>query len=168
VTDQAEPESPATRLAPGDIAPEFVLPDADGVPVALSSFRGSNVIIYFYPAAGTPGCTTQADDFRDALPELAEAGFAVVGISPDLPEALARFRDQESLTFPLLSDPDLRVLTAYGAYGPKTMYGRRMMGVIRSTIVVDPGGVVTFARYNVRASGHVELLRRELSGADRS
>jgi len=104
------------------------------------------VIIYFYPPAGTPGCTTQADDFRDALPELAESGYAVIGVSPDLPEALARFRDQQGLPFPLLSDPDLRVLTAYGAYGPKTMYGRRMTGVIRSTIVVDPRGLISFAR----------------------
>ena len=128
------------RLSAGDPAPEFTLPDADGRPVSLADFRGRSVVVYCYPAASTPGCTTQACDFRDNLAELDEAGLAVLGVSPDPPAALARFRDEQRLTFPLLSDVDTAVLTAYGAYGEKSMYGRTVTGVIRSTFVVDPEG----------------------------
>jgi thioredoxin-dependent peroxiredoxin len=151
-----------TRLAPGDPAPEFTLPDADGKPVSLADFRGRRVIVYFYPAAGTPGCTKQACDFRDGLAELDDAGVDVLGISPDPPAKLARFRDAEDLTFPLLSDVDREVLTAWGAYGEKQMYGRTVTGVIRSTFVLGPDGVLEEAQYNVRATGHVAKLRREL------
>jgi peroxiredoxin Q/BCP len=150
------------RLEVGDPAPDFTLPDADGRPVSLSDYRGRRVIVYFYPAASTPGCTTQACDFRDNLADLGEAGLDVVGISPDKPEKLARFRDVEGLTFPLLSDPDKHVLQAWGAFGEKQMYGRTVTGVIRSTFVVGPEGTVEEARYNVRASGHVAKLRRDL------
>src|SRR5882757_7886611 len=125
------------RLAEGDQAPDFRLPDSDGNEVSLSDFRGRNVVVYFYPAASTPGCTTQACDFRDNLAELNDAGFAVLGISPDQPAKLAKFRDNEQLTFPLLSDPDRSVLSAYSAYGEKMMYGKKVTGVIRSTFVVD-------------------------------
>src|SRR6266700_2521165 len=121
-----------TRLSPGDTAPAFTLPDADGKDVSLSDFRDRKVVVYFYPAASTPGCTTQACDFRDNLADLNDAGFAVVGISPDKPEKIARFRDNEALTFPLLSDPSREVLNAYGAFGEKTMYGKKTVGVIRS------------------------------------
>ncbi|MGH3796619.1 MAG: thioredoxin-dependent thiol peroxidase [Pseudonocardiaceae bacterium] len=151
-----------TRLSPGDAAPEFTLPDADGKPVSLSDFRGRAVVLYCYPAAGTPGCTKQACDFRDSLAELSDGGFAVIGISPDKPAKLATFRDAESLTFPLLSDEDRAVLTAYGAYGEKQMYGRTVTGVIRSTFVIDADGRVDRALYNVRATGHVAKLRKDL------
>jgi peroxiredoxin Q/BCP len=151
-----------TRLAPGDVAPDFALPDADGNTVKLDDFRGKNLVVYFYPAASTPGCTKQACDFRDNLAELNDAGFAVVGISPDKPEKLARFRDNEHLTFPLLSDPDRSVLTAYAAYGEKTMYGKKVTGVIRSTFIVDGQGKISQALYNVKATGHVAKLRRDL------
>jgi peroxiredoxin Q/BCP len=151
-----------TRLAPGDTAPDFTLPDADGKDVSLSDFRGRRVVVYFYPAAMTPGCTTQACDFRDSLSSLAASGVDVVGISPDKPEKLAKFRERDSLTFPLLSDPSRSVLEAYGAYGEKTMYGKKVTGVIRSTIVVDPDGKVELAKYNVRATGHVAALRKAL------
>ena len=151
-----------TRLSPGDAAPPFKLADADGKDVALEDFRGRKVVVYFYPAASTPGCTTQACDFRDNLAELNDAGFAVVGISPDKPEKLARFRDAETLTFPLLSDPSRDVLNAYGAFGEKTLYGKKMMGVIRSTFVVDEAGKIEQALYNVKATGHVAKLRRDL------
>ena len=150
------------RLAPGDKAPDFTLPDADGRPVSLSSLRGQQVIVYFYPAAMTPGCTTQACDFRDSLSALAAAGVKVLGISPDKPDKLARFRDRDHLTFPLLSDPDHQVQQAYGAYGEKTLYGKKTMGVIRSTFVIDPSGVVDRAYYNVKATGHVARLRDDL------
>ncbi|BAN30531.1 thioredoxin-dependent thiol peroxidase [Mycobacterium avium] len=152
-----------TRLAPGDKAPAFSLPDADGNTVKLSDFKGRKVIVYFYPAALTPGCTKQACDFRDSLAELNGAGLDVVGISPDKPEKLAKFRDAEKLTFPLLSDPDRKVLTAYGAYGEKQMYGKTVTGVIRSTFVVDEKGRIAVAQYNVKATGHVAKLRRDLS-----
>ncbi|UEA36310.1 thioredoxin-dependent thiol peroxidase [Mycobacterium avium subsp. avium] len=152
-----------TRLAPGDKAPAFSLPDADGKTVKLSDFKGRKVIVYFYPAALTPGCTKQACDFRDSLAELNGAGLDVVGISPDNPEKLAKFRDAEKLTFPLLSDPDRKVLTAYGAYGEKQMYGKTVTGVIRSTFVVDEKGRIAVAQYNVKATGHVAKLRRDLS-----
>lgn len=151
------------RLAVGDKAPAFSLPDADGKTVALSDFAGRKVIVYFYPAASTPGCTKQACDFRDNLAELNEAGLDVVGISPDKPEKLAKFRDAEGLTFPLLSDPDKKVLTAWGAFGEKSMYGKTVQGVIRSTFLVDEKGVIEVAQYNVKATGHVAKLRRDLS-----
>ena len=153
----------STRLSPGDPAPAFTLPDADGRPVSLSDFAGRKVVVYFYPAASTPGCTTQACDFRDAIAEFEGAGFAVVGVSPDPPEKIARFRDAEGLTFPLLSDPDRAVLTAYGAFGEKSLYGKTVTGVIRSTVVVDEHGAVQQASYNVKATGHVAKLRRELA-----
>jgi thioredoxin-dependent peroxiredoxin len=151
-----------TRLQPGDQAPAFTLPDADGKDVSLADFAGQRVILYVYPAAMTPGCTKQACDFRDNLGDLAGAGFAVLGVSPDKPEKLARFRDAEGLTFPLLSDPDRAVLSAYGAYGEKQMYGRTVVGVIRSTFVIGPDGRIERASYGVRATGHVAKLRREL------
>jgi thioredoxin-dependent peroxiredoxin len=151
-----------TRLSPGDQAPDFTLPDADGTQVSLADFRGRKVVVYFYPAAMTPGCTKQACDFRDNLGELADAGFAVVGISPDKPEKLAKFRDAEQLTFPLLSDPTRATLEAYGAYGEKTMYGKKVTGVIRSTFVVGADGKVEQAQYGVKATGHVAKLRRDL------
>ncbi len=149
-------------LTPGDTAPEFTLPDADGKPVSLSDYRGRSVVIYFYPAASTPGCTKQACDFRDNLAELDTAGFAVLGISPDLPAKLAKFRDEEGLTFPLLSDVDRSVLTTYSAYGEKQMYGRTVTAVIRSTFVIDPQGRIDKALFNVRATGHVAKLRKDL------
>jgi peroxiredoxin Q/BCP len=152
----------STRLAAGDAAPDFTLPDADGKPVSLSEFRGRRVIVYFYPAASTPGCTTEACDFRDSLADLNDAGFAVLGISPDKPAKLARFRDAEGLTFPLLGDEDRAVLTAWGAFGEKQMYGKTVTGVIRSTFVVDPEGKIEQALYNVRATGHVAKLRRDM------
>jgi thioredoxin-dependent peroxiredoxin len=151
------------RLAVGDKAPAFSLPDADGNTVKLSDFTGRKVIVYFYPAASTPGCTKQACDFRDSLTELNDAGLDVIGISPDKPEKLAKFRDAEGLTFPLLSDPDKKVLTAWGAFGEKSMYGKTVQGVIRSTFLVDEKGVVEVAQYNVKATGHVAKLRRDLS-----
>jgi thioredoxin-dependent peroxiredoxin len=154
------PQTP--RLEVGDTAPSFSLPDADGNTVALSDYKGRKVIVYFYPAASTPGCTKQACDFRDSLGELNGAGLDVVGISPDKPAKLAKFRDQEGLTFPLLSDPDKEVLTAWGAFGQKTMYGKTVQGVIRSTFVVDEQGVLTHAAYGVKAKGHVAKLRRDL------
>ena len=152
-----------TRLAPGDKAPAFSLSDADGKTVKLSDYKGRKVIVYFYPAASTPGCTKQACDFRDNLAELNGAGIDVVGISPDKPEKLAKFRDAEKLTFPLLSDPDRKVLTAWGAFGEKQMYGRAVQGVIRSSFVVDEKGKIEVAQYNVKATGHVAKLRRDLS-----
>ncbi|QLY30443.1 thioredoxin-dependent thiol peroxidase [Nocardia huaxiensis] len=151
------------RLSPGDTAPAFTLLDADGKEVSLSDYRGRKVIVYFYPAASTPGCTKQACDFRDSLSELNEAGIDVLGISPDKPAKLAKFRDNEGLTFPLLSDPDKQVLSAYGAFGEKTMYGKTVVGVIRSTFLVDENGKIEVAQYNVRATGHVAKLRRDIS-----
>lgn len=152
----------SARLAPGDTAPAFSLPDADGNTVALSDYQGRRVVVYFYPAASTPGCTTQACDFRENLADFNAAGMDVVGISPDKPEKLAKFRDAEGLTFPLLSDPERKVLSAWGAYGEKKMYGKTVQGVIRSTFVVDEQGKIAAASYNVRATGHVAKLRREL------
>src|SRR3954452_19042915 len=151
-----------TRLQTGDPAPDFTLPDADGKPVSLADFRGRRVIVYFYPATGTPGCTKEACDFRDNLGELNDAGVDVLGISPDKPAKLAKFRDKEQLTFPLLSDPDREVLTAWGAFGEKKMYGKTVTGVIRSTFVVGPDGTLEEALYNVRATGHVAKLRKDL------
>jgi peroxiredoxin Q/BCP len=155
--------APMTRLSPGDTAPEFTLPDADGKDVALKDFRGRKVVVYFYPAAMTPGCTKQACDFRDNLAELTDAGFVVLGISPDKPDKLAKFRDRDALTFPLLSDPSRSVLEAYGAFGEKTMYGKKVTGVLRSTFVVDEDGRIATAQYNVKAAGHVAKLRRDLA-----
>jgi peroxiredoxin Q/BCP len=151
------------RLEPGDEAPDFTLPDADGKPVSLSSLRGQRVIVYFYPAAMTPGCTKEACDFSESLPDLNAVGVQVLGISPDAPAKLARFRDKEGITFPLLSDPDRTALTAYGAYGEKMNYGKKTMGVIRSTFVVGADGTVEKAYYGVKATGHVERLRKDLA-----
>jgi thioredoxin-dependent peroxiredoxin len=150
------------RLAPGDAAPDFSLPDSEGNEVSLSSLRGRRVIIYFYPAAMTPGCTTQACDFRDSLASLAAAGIAVLGISPDSPAKLAKFRDRDHLNFPLLSDEGRNVLEAYGAYGEKMSYGKKSVGVIRSTFVVGPDGKIEQAQYGVKATGHVARLRKDL------
>ncbi|MBB3676115.1 thioredoxin-dependent thiol peroxidase [Modestobacter versicolor] len=150
------------RLAPGDPAPAFTLPDADGSEVSLTDYRGRRVIVYCYPAALTPGCTTQAVDFTAAAGDLAEAGLDIVGISPDAPEKLHRFREQEELAITLLADPDKQVLMAYGAYGPKKLYGKEVVGVIRSTFVIDAEGKIEKAAYNVKATGHVAKLRRDL------
>jgi len=150
------------RLAPGDQAPDFTLFDADGREVSLSDLRGQRVIIYFYPAAMTPGCTKEACDFRDSRQVLADSGFAVLGISPDSPAKLAKFREREGLTFPLLSDPDKTVHEAYGAYGEKMLYGKKSVGVIRSTFVVGADGAIERAYYGVKATGHVARLRKDL------
>ena len=150
------------RLAPGDQAPDFTLLDADGKEVSLSSFRGQRVIVYFYPAAMTPGCTKQACDFTDSLDSLRGAGYEVLGISPDKPEKLARFRERDALTITLLSDPDKSVMQAWGAFGEKKLYGKVVEGVIRSTFVVDEGGKIEYAAYNVKATGHVAKLRKDL------
>jgi len=150
------------RLSPGDPAPDFELLDADETPVSLMQFRGERVVIYFYPAALTPGCTKQACDFRDNLSVLKDAGVKVVGISPDKPEKLRKFRDTHALPFPLLSDPDHKVLEAFGAWGEKSLYGKTVTGVIRSTVVVDARGDVEEAFYNVKATGHVAKLLRDL------
>lgn len=148
---------------PGDAAPDFTLPAADGTTVSLDAYRGKRVILYFYPAAMTPGCTKQACDFRDSLASLTAAGFVVLGVSKDTPAKLATFVERDALTFPLLSDPGLEVHRAYGAHGEKTMYGRTTVGVLRSTFVIDPDGKIEKALYNVKATGHVARLRRELS-----
>ena len=151
-----------TRLAPGDPAPDFDLPTDDGGRLSLGDLRGRKVVLYAYPAAGTPGCTKQACDFRDSLDSLHAAGFQVVGISPDKPEKLARFRAAEGLTFPLVSDTDRAVMTAYGAFGEKKLYGKTVTGVIRSTFVIGADGTVEQAQYAVKATGHVAKLRRDL------
>jgi peroxiredoxin Q/BCP len=154
------------RLSPGDPAPAFSLLDADEKTRTLKEFRGSNVVVYFYPAALTPGCTKQACDFTDNLALLAGSDYVVVGISPDKPAKLAKFRETHALTFPLLSDPEKTTLEAYGAWGEKTMYGKKVTGVIRSTFVVDPKGKIAHAFYNVKATGHVAKLLRDLSLTD--
>jgi peroxiredoxin Q/BCP len=151
-----------TRLAPGDTAPDFTLPTADGGTLTLSDLRGQHVIVYFYPAAMTPGCTTQACDFRDSLAALTTKGYAVVGVSPDPVGKLATFVERDHLTFPLVSDVDKQVLMAWGAFGDKVLYGKTVTGVIRSTVIVDPEGQVEVAQYNIKAAGHVARLRREL------
>lgn len=151
-----------TRLSVGDLAPDFTLPTADGGSITLSDLRGQGVVIFFYPAAMTPGCTTQACDFRDSLTSLKEAGYTVVGISPDPVPKLVEFTDSAELTYPLASDEERAVLTAYGAYGEKKLYGKTVEGVIRSTVVVDPEGKVQLAQYNVKATGHVAKLKRDL------
>ena len=155
-----------TRLTEGDAAPAFTLPDADGKDVSLADFAGQRVIVYFYPAAMTPGCTTQAVDFTAAMADLTAAGLHVIGVSPDTQEKLIQFREQESVSFPLLSDADKTVLSAYGAYGEKLLYGKLIEGVIRSTFVIDVDakgrGTVAVAQYNVKATGHVAKLKRDL------
>jgi peroxiredoxin Q/BCP len=150
------------RLEAGQAAPDFTLPDDQGGQLSLSDLRGRKVVLYFYPAALTPGCTKQACGFRDNLDVFERAGYAVVGISPDSPQRLATFRDKGNLNFPLLSDPDKNVLRAYGAYGQKKLYGREITGVIRSTFVIDAEGKIERAMYAVKATGHVEKIRREL------
>lgn len=154
--------SEPVRLAPGDEAPDFTLTTDTGATLSLMDLRGGRVVLYAYPAAMTPGCTTQACDFRDSLASLTAAGYRVVGISPDEPERLAEFRERDAVTFPLVSDPDRAVLTAYGAYGEKQLYGKTVTGVIRSTFVIDEKGRVERAMYNVKATGHVAKLRRDL------
>ncbi|MCL2464366.1 MAG: peroxiredoxin [Micrococcales bacterium] len=150
------------RLSIGDLAPDFTLPAADGDRFTLSQMRGSHMIVYFYPAAGTPGCTLEATNFRDSSDALTAAGYSLVGISPDTPVRLAKFAADEHLRFPLLADEDHAVLVGWGAWGKKTLYGRTTTGVIRSTVVVDPTGHVEVAQYNVRATGHVPRLMRDL------
>lgn len=152
----------STKLEKGAAAPAFTLDDESGSPVSLSDFAGRKVIVYFYPAASTPGCTTEACDFRDSLGSLAASGYQVLGVSKDAPEALRRFKDEQGLTFPLLSDPELTVHEAYGAWGEKNNYGRIVTGTIRSTFVVDEQGAVQLPLYNVKATGHVASLRKKL------
>ncbi|MEJ7831608.1 MAG: thioredoxin-dependent thiol peroxidase [Nocardioides sp.] len=154
--------SQPSRLSPGDPAPDFTLVDDTGVEVSLSGLRGSKVIVYCYPAAMTPGCSTQACDFTESLDSLKAAGYGVLGISPDQPAKLAKFRERDGLTITLLSDPDKATLTAYGAFGEKKLYGKVVEGVIRSTFVVGEGGAIEVAQYNVKATGHVAKLRRDL------
>ena len=150
------------RLSPGDTAPDFTLPTDNGDRLALEDLRGRKVVLYAYPAAMTPGCTTQACDFSDSLSSLKAAGYEVLGISKDSPAKLAKFRERDAITFPLVSDQDKSVLTAYGAYGEKQMYGKTVTGVIRSTFVIDEDGRVERPMYNVKATGHVAKLRRDL------
>ncbi len=150
------------RLEPGDNAPAFTLTDDTGEQVSLGDFAGQTLVLYAYPTAMTPGCTAESCDFRDSLSALQAAGIQVVGISPDKPEKLAKFREKEGLTFPLVSDPDKDVLGAYAAYGEKKMYGKTVMGVIRSTFVIGPDGKIQHALYNVRAKGHVAKVRERL------
>jgi len=152
----------AVSLEAGSPAPDFSLPDKDGKAHSLSDYRGQKVIVYFYPAASTPGCTTQACDFRDNMASLQGAGYVVLGVSKDKLPALHKFAENENLGFPLLSDEDLSIHHAYGAFGEKSMYGKTVMGVIRSTFVVDESGVLEHALYNVKATGHVEMLRKRL------
>jgi peroxiredoxin Q/BCP len=156
------PVSDQPRLSPGDPAPDFTLPSDTGDEVSLSSLRGRKVIVYFYPAAMTPGCTKQACDFTDSLDSLRGAGYEVLGISPDTPEKLAKFREKDGLTITLLSDADKAVMAAYGAFGEKKLYGKVVQGVIRSTFVIDEEGRVEVAQYNVKATGHVAKLRKDL------
>ncbi|MHA7987206.1 thioredoxin-dependent thiol peroxidase [Rathayibacter sp. CAU 1779] len=158
----SETSATRSRLAEGDTAPDFTLLDQDGNEVSLHDFAGRNVVVYFYPAAMTPGCTKEACDFRDNINSLASAGYQVLGISKDDPTTLAKFRDRDSLNFPLLSDTDLRVHKLYGAYGEKSLYGKVVTGVLRSTFVVDESGSIRLALYNVRATGHVASLRKKL------
>ncbi|MEO8829249.1 thioredoxin-dependent thiol peroxidase [Lapillicoccus sp.] len=151
-----------TKLSPGDTAPDFTLTNDDGADVTLSDLKGQKVIVYFYPAAMTPGCTTQACDFSDSIDALHTSGIEVLGISPDSPEKLKKFRENDHLTITLLSDPDKKVLGEWGAFGEKKLYGKTVQGVIRSTFVVDAQGKVADARYNVKATGHVAKLRKDL------
>ncbi|WP_165241476.1 thioredoxin-dependent thiol peroxidase [Corynebacterium lizhenjunii] len=158
MTEQRE----QVRLSPGEKAPDFSLPDDASNTVSLADFAGQRVLVYFYPRANTPGCTTEACDFRDSLAQLNNADVAVVGISPDKPEALAKFRADHALNFPLLSDPDKQVLAAYGAFGEKKNYGKVVQGVIRSTFLIDADGAIEVAKYNVKATGHVARMLKEL------
>jgi len=158
----SETETAPVRLSAGDPAPAFTLPDANGNPVSLADHRGRRVIVYCYPAAMTPGCTTQAVDFTANAGHLAEAGLDIIGISPDEPDKLLRFREKEQLGITLVSDPEKTVLRAYGAYGPKKLYGKEVIGVIRSTFIVDAEGRIEQASYNVKATGHVAKLMRDL------
>jgi len=151
-----------TRLEPGSPAPDFTLQDQDGTAVSLADFRGGKVVLYFYPAAMTPGCTTQACDFRDSIASLAGAGYTVLGVSRDEPAKLAEFRERDGLTFELLSDPDHAVHSAYGTWGEKMNYGKVIEGVIRSTFVLNEQGAIEIAQYNVKATGHVARLRKTL------
>ncbi|WP_406352556.1 thioredoxin-dependent thiol peroxidase [Streptomyces sp. NBC_00658] len=150
------------RLQPGDTAPAFTLPDADGNEVSLADHKGRKVIVYFYPNAMTPGCTKQACDFTDNLDVLAAAGYDVIGVSPDKPEKLAKFREKENLKVTLVGDPSTKVIESYGAYGEKKNYGKTYVGVIRSTLVVDEEGKVEHAFYNVKATGHVAKIIKDL------
>ena len=152
----------AARLSAGDTAPDFTLTSDTGEQVTLSALRGRKVIVYFYPAAMTPGCTKQACDFTDSLESLRGAGYEVLGVSKDKPAKLAKFRERDALTLTLLSDEDLAVHRAYGAFGTKKLYGKEVEGVIRSTVVVGEDGSVELAQYNVKATGHVAKLRRDL------
>ncbi|MEV0849502.1 thioredoxin-dependent thiol peroxidase [Streptomyces sp. NPDC049954] len=154
------------RLQPGDTAPDFTLPDADGKEISLSSYRGRRVIVYFYPAALTPGCTKQACDFTDNLELLSGHGYDVIGVSPDKPEKLGKFREKENLQVTLVSDPSKETLEAYGAFGEKKLYGKTVTGVIRSTVVVDEDGKVERALYNVKATGHVAKIIKDLGISD--
>lgn len=153
----------ATRLDVGDTAPAFELSDDAGNTVSLSDYAGKRVVVYFYPRANTPGCTKEACDFRDSLGELNDLGIEVVGISPDKPEKLAKFREDNDLNFPLLSDPDKSVMTAYGAFGEKKNYGKIVQGVIRSTFLVEEDGTIGKAMYNVKATGHVARVMKGLA-----
>ena len=153
----------SVSLGPGSPAPAFSLPDKDGKVHSLSEYRGQKVILYFYPAASTPGCTTQACDFRDNMASLQSAGYVVLGVSKDKLPALQKFAENENLGFPLLSDEDLSVHNAYGAYGEKAMYGKKVMGVLRSTFVVDENGILEHALYNAKATGHVDMLKKRLA-----
>ena len=155
----------SSRLAEGDTAPDFTLPDDTGREVSLQDFAGQRVLVYFYPRANTPGCTTQACDFRDSIADLNDLDVTVVGISPDKPEKLAAFREDHALNFVLLSDVDKQVMTEWGAFGEKKNYGKVVQGVIRSTFLVEPDGTIGLARYNVRASGHVARILREVAAA---
>ena len=154
------------KLSAGDTAPAFTLEDADGKPVSLDDFAGRKLVVFFYPAAMTPGCTKEACDFRDSQVRLQKNGYEVVGVSPDQPAALRQFTDQEHLTYPLLSDPDKQTLEAYGAWGQKQLYGKTVTGVIRSTVVVGEDGTVELAKYNVKATGHVAALAKALGLPD--
>lgn len=153
------------QLAPGDTAPDFTLPDENGTPRSLSDFRGKKVIIFFYPKAMTPGCTTEACDFRDSAASLTGAGYQVLGISPDPTASLAKFVAKEDLTYPLLGDERRETLLAYGAFGEKKNYGKVVQGVIRSTFIIDENGKIVEALYNVKATGHVARIRK-LVGLD--
>lgn len=162
MTHITQPTDDIHRLKAGQSAPEFTLPSAEGTDVSLRDYRGSRVILYFYPAAMTPGCTTQACDFRDSLPHLQSLGYSVLAVAKDPVERLARFRERDHLTFPLLSDPNLVAHRAYGAYGVRMLYGVPRTGTLRSTFVIAGDGTIELARYNVRAKGHVASLLRTL------
>jgi peroxiredoxin Q/BCP len=151
------------RLEAGETAPAFTLDDQDGASVSLADFAGAKTIVYFYPAASTPGCTTEACDFRDNINSLKSAGYQVLGVSKDKLADLKRFQDEQGLNFPLLSDPDLIVHKKYGAYGEKSLYGKTVVGTIRSTFVVDENGKIQLPLYNVKATGHVASLRKKLA-----